>query len=84
LGQSYFYLGRLDEAERHLKQAKLLEPNHFSYPQVFLVEIYARRNQLPAAIREIEEFLKLHPDSETAGQMRKVLEVARARLTAKP
>jgi predicted Zn-dependent protease len=84
LGQSYFYLNRLDEAERHLKQAELLDPGHFSYPQVFLVEIYARRNQLPAAISEIEGFLKLHPDSEMADQMRKALEKARAGLPAKP
>jgi outer membrane protein assembly factor BamD (BamD/ComL family) len=61
-----------------------LDPGHFSYPQVFLVEIYARRNQLPAAISEIEGFLKLHPDSEMADQMRKALEKARAGLPAKP
>jgi Tfp pilus assembly protein PilF len=84
LGQNYFFLGKLDEAERHLKQAKALDPSHFSYPQLVLVEIYARKNQLPAAIAEIEEFLKLHPDSELAPKMRKVLEDARARLSPKP
>jgi len=84
LGQSLYFLGKLDEAERHLKQSKALDPSHFSYPQLVLVEIYARRNQLSAAIAEIEEFLKLHPDSEMVPKMRKVLENARARLLPKP
>ncbi len=84
LGQSYFFLGRLDEAERHLKQAKDLDPSHFTYPQVILAEIYARRNQLPQAIAEIEEFLKLHPDSPLTPRMQKALADARARLSAKP
>jgi predicted Zn-dependent protease len=84
LGQSYYFLGKLDEAETHLRQAKALDPSHFSYPQVVLVEIYARRNQLPAAIAEIEEFLKLHPDSEMAPRMQKALADARARLSSKP
>ncbi len=84
LGQSYYFLGRLDEAERHLKQAKELDPSHFSYPQVILVEIYARKNRLQDAIAEIEEFLKLHPDSSLAPRMQKALADARARLSAKP
>ncbi len=84
LGQSYYFLGRLDEAERHLKQAKALDPGHYSFPQVMLVEIYARRNQLPAAIAEIEEFLRLHPDSSLVPRMQKALKDAQARLAAKP
>ncbi len=80
LGQSYFFLGKLDEAEMHLRQAKALDPGHFSCPQIVLAEIYARRKQFPAAIAEIEEFLKLHPDSEMAPRMRKALSDARARV----
>jgi tetratricopeptide (TPR) repeat protein len=84
LGKNYFYLGRLDEAETHLKRAKALDAGHFSYPQVFLIEIYARKNQLAASIAEMEEFLKLHPDSDWAPKIREVLGVARSRLQQAP
>ncbi len=79
LGQSCYFLGKLDEAERHLKQAKALEPGHFTGPQLVLAEIYWKKNQPAAAIAELEEFLKLHPDSEMAPRLRKVIEAARAR-----
>ncbi len=79
LGKSYFYLGRLDDALTHLKRAKALDPSHFSYPHLFLIEIYARMNQLPAAIAEMEEFLKLHPDSDWAPKIRELLSRTRAR-----
>ncbi|HYK89625.1 MAG TPA: tetratricopeptide repeat protein [Acidobacteriota bacterium] len=84
LGQSYYFSGRLDEAEGHLKLAKKLDPSHYSCPQLVLVEIYARRNQLPSAIAEIEEFLKLHPDSPLVPRMQKALADARARLPGRP
>jgi Tfp pilus assembly protein PilF len=63
LGQSYFHLDRLEEAEVHLKQAKALDPGHFSLPQLMLSAIYRKRGNYAAAISEIEEFLALHPDS---------------------
>ncbi len=84
LGQSYFHLGDLENAERHLRQAKALDLSHFSLPQVILAELYLRRGQLPAAIAEMEEFLKLHPDSNLVPSIRKTLEAARASLTPKP
>ncbi len=84
LGKSYFYLDRLDDAETHLKRAKALDPSHFSFPQLFLIEIYARRNQLPAAIAEMEEFLKLHPDSDWTPRIKETLGMARERLKATP
>jgi Tfp pilus assembly protein PilF len=84
LGKSYFYLGQFDDAETYLRRAKAIDPSHFSYPQVILIEIYMRRNQLPAAIAEMEEFLKLHPDSDWVPGIRKALETARARLSSKP
>lgn len=52
LGQSYFYLGQLEEAETHLKQAKALDPAHFSLPQIVLAAIYRRRGNYAAAIKE--------------------------------
>jgi Tfp pilus assembly protein PilF len=84
LGKNYYYLGRLDEAETHLKRAKTLDPSHFSCPQIVLIEIYVKRNQLRAAIAETEEFLKLHPDSEYVPRLRQLLEAARAHLSATP
>jgi tetratricopeptide (TPR) repeat protein len=83
LGQSYFYLDQLDEAERHLKQAKSLDPAHFSFPQLVLVQIYARRQNLPALAEEMKEFLRLHPDAKQAPEIRKSLEKVRA-LQAQP
>ncbi len=84
LGKSLFYLGRLDDAETYLKRAKALDPGHFSYPQIFLIEIYARKNQLPSAIAEMQEFLKLHPDSDWAPRIRELLRTTSARLTTTP
>jgi Tfp pilus assembly protein PilF len=83
LGKSYFYLGKFDDAETYLKRAEAIDPSHFSYPQVILAEIYMRRNQVPAAMAEMEEFLKLHPDSDWAPGIRKALETARSRLPVK-
>ncbi len=80
LGISYFYLGRLDDAEIHLRKAKTLDAGHFTSPQLFLSEIYANRGQISAAISEIEELLKLHPDAENASTLRKTLESLRARI----
>jgi tetratricopeptide (TPR) repeat protein len=78
LGQSYFFLGQLDVAESHLKKAKSLDPSHFSHPQLVLMKIYASKNQVSEAIMEMEEFLRLHPDSHTASQIRELMEKAAA------
>jgi tetratricopeptide (TPR) repeat protein len=74
LGSSYFSLGRLDEAEIQLKEAKAIDPAHFSFPQLVLIEIYARKNQPEAAAAEIREFMKLHPDSDWIPKLREALE----------
>jgi len=74
LGSTYFFLGRLDEAESQLMQAKAIDPGHFSFPQLVLAEIYARKKQPAAAAAEIREFMKLHPDSELTPKLRKALE----------
>jgi hypothetical protein len=42
------------------------------------VQIYARRQNVPALISEIEEFLRLHPDAQQAPTLRNVLNQARA------
>jgi Tfp pilus assembly protein PilF len=79
LGQSYMYLGQLDLAEVELKKAKALDPGHFSFPQLVLAEIYARRQDFSRAALEVEEFIKLHPDSDRTPALRKILEQLRGK-----
>jgi tetratricopeptide (TPR) repeat protein len=78
LGQSYFQVGQIDPAERHLKQAKALDVRHFSFPQLVLAEIYARKEDRAAVIVELEEFLRYHPDSKLVPGVSRALEEARA------
>lgn len=74
LGLNHFLLGRMEPAIEHLTKAKKLDPAHFSRPQIVLAEIYARRHDNLAAVRELREFLKLHPDAPEAGRVRKSIE----------
>ena len=59
-----------DKAISYLKQAKQVEPGHFSYPQLPLARLYSRNGDEQAAAAELEEFMKLHPDSPQAAQIR--------------
>ncbi len=77
LGRSYFSLGALDSAQRHLKQAKALDPKHFSFPQLVLAEIYQRRNDSVSLMRELQEFLIFHPDSKRVPELTEWLERTR-------
>ncbi len=83
LGQNYFQLGQLETAERHLKLASSLDASHFTYPQLVLADIYQRRQDFPALTRELEDFLRLHPDSKKVQDVRKLLRYARARSAAR-
>jgi len=78
LGMSYFYLGKLDLAQKYLTAAKHLDPAHFSHPQLMLAEVYLRRQDRTAAASEMEEFLQYHPDSPQAGQVKEKLTQLRA------
>ena len=69
LGQCYLALGQLEDAERHLRQAKALDPRHFSFPQLVLAELYQQRRDGAALTHELEEFLKYHPDSDRVSQI---------------
>ena len=80
LGQTYFFLGKLDMAEAELRKAKTLDPAHFSYPQLLLAEIYARQQDPSSAARELEEFLKFHPDSDRAPRLRAVIQNLRGKV----
>jgi tetratricopeptide (TPR) repeat protein len=77
LGMSYFRAGQIEPAERHLKQAKALDVRHFSFPQLVLAQIYARKEDAAAMIAELEEFLHYHPDSKLAGGVSQALEKVR-------
>lgn len=79
LGQSYFFLNELDKAEVELKKAKSLDPAHFSFPQLVLAEIYARMQNPGSALRELEEFLRLHPDSDRAAAVRNAIQKLRGK-----
>jgi tetratricopeptide (TPR) repeat protein len=61
LGQSFFYLKRYDEALSHLKTAKDIDPMSFTLPGFFIAETYQARGETERAVREYEEFLKVHP-----------------------
>jgi Tfp pilus assembly protein PilF len=70
LGMTYALLGRVEPAEKHLREAVRLDPAHFSQPQLFLAEIYARRGDREEAARWLESLLEVHPDSPHAAQIK--------------
>jgi len=78
LGMNYFYLGKLDLAQRYLTAAKRLDPAHFSHPQLMLAEIALRRHDRTVAAGELEEFLRYHPDAPEAGKIKEKLAQLRA------
>ena len=81
LGLSYLYAGDDASALTHLRKAKELDPSHFSYPQLHLMQIYERMGDSAAAQAEMQEFLHLHPHSRLAPQVRTRLDRIRARDT---
>jgi len=84
LGTNYFYLGQVEKAEEHLKEAKRLDPNHFSYPQILLIEIYLQKNRLSEAIAEMDEFVRRYPDSEWSKKIKKLKETLQTRPPSHP
>lgn len=77
LGQTFFVMGDLGLAERHLSRAKSLDPHHFSYPRLVLAEIYWIKQDYSAVVRELEEFLRIHPDVAFSEKLMSVLDSAR-------
>ena len=82
LGMSYFFLDKLDQAQKYLTAAKRIDPAHFSHPQLILAQIDMRRDDRAAAAGELEEFLRYHPDSPQAGKIKD--EIARLRAQPNP
>jgi tetratricopeptide (TPR) repeat protein len=62
MGMNYFALGRLDLARKYLGEARRIDPGHFSSPQLLLAEICLRKGDPLGAVRELEEYLRYHPD----------------------
>jgi len=78
LGINYLFLEDPERALKHLLEAKRLDPAHFSQPQIYLAEIYARRGDVKAAIAELEEYIRLHPDAPETRKIREKAEQLRA------
>ena len=64
MGMNYYGLGQLELARKYLNEARHIDLGHFSHPQLLLAEICLRTGDKPGAIRELEEFLKYHPDAK--------------------
>ena len=79
LGQNCFRLGDFDKAEEQLRLTKALDPAHFSFPQLILAQIYEHRREYKLMTLELEDFLKLHPDSPRNDGIREQLEEAHSR-----
>lgn len=79
LGMTYLALGKLDLAEKSLKEAIRLDPAHFSYPQIHLAEVYLRRGEKLQAADVLEQFLSRHPDYAGAQRMRAAMEEFRSK-----
>jgi len=77
VGKSYLVLRDFGKAETHLRQAKALDPRHFSSPQLALADLYFLQARYQERIRELEEYLEYHPDGHFAERVRTLLEDAR-------
>jgi Tfp pilus assembly protein PilF len=65
LAWAQFGLNRLIEAERSLEQALLRNAN-FAEAYLLLTKIHVRQHNLPAAIEDLESYLKIEPRNEQA------------------
>lgn len=79
LGMSYFLVGNLDLAKKHLEIARSLDPAHFSYPQLILFEIALRQGDRHGAADVLEDFLVHHPDWPRADAAKKTIADLRSR-----
>ena len=73
LGINFFYKGQFQKAREFLLRAKQADPSHFSYPQLFLAEIYGKQGKLAEARSELDEMLRLHPDAPVTDMARNAL-----------
>ncbi len=74
LGLSHFLAGEDEDALNFLLLTEELDPAHFTNPQLPLAQIYLRHSQEQAALEELEDFLRYHPDSPEAPSVRAMVE----------
>jgi tetratricopeptide (TPR) repeat protein len=79
LGLTYYLIGSLDLATKHLEQAIEIDPAHFSHPQLVLFRIHLRQGNPYAAADALEDFLTRHPDWPWASNMRSTIVELRSR-----
>jgi tetratricopeptide (TPR) repeat protein len=79
LGLTYYLIGSLDLATKHLEQAIEIDPAHFSYPQLVLFRIHLRQGNPDAAADALDDFLTRHPDWPRASNMRSTIVELRSR-----
>lgn len=82
MGMAQLQLGKLQEAEQHLREAIRLDPAHFSYPQMHLAEVLHRQGYRAETADVLESFLKVHPDHEAVQAIRLKIEQLRSPLPA--
>jgi tetratricopeptide (TPR) repeat protein len=79
LGLTYYLIGNLDLATKHLEEAIEIDPLHFSHPQLVLFRIHLRQGHPDAAADVLEDFLTRHPDWPRASNMRSTIVELRSR-----
>jgi len=79
LGVNFFQLGRFDDAEPYLLEAKRLDTAQPMQPQLFLAEIHRQRGHTRAAAAELGELLSLRPDGPLAAVLREKITMLAAR-----
>lgn len=79
LGLTYYLIGNLDLATKHLEEAIEIDPLHFSHPQLVLFRIHLRQGNPDAAADALEDFLTRHPDWPRASNMRSTIVELRSR-----
>ncbi|MDD5542103.1 MAG: tetratricopeptide repeat protein [Acidobacteriia bacterium] len=77
LGYVDYKLNRLDEAEKHLKRAMMLDPELGSYSRLQLTNIYIKQSQLTEAYQQLEGFLKEQPTAEEAAKVMHDMKILR-------
>jgi tetratricopeptide (TPR) repeat protein len=70
LGLGYFLAGDDESALNYLLLTQELDPAHFTNPQIPLARIYLRHSEEEAALEELEDFLRIRPDSPEADSVR--------------
>jgi tetratricopeptide (TPR) repeat protein len=73
LGMTYYSLGQLDLAVKHLERARQIDPASFTLPQLSLFEIHYQRGERREAAEDLEDFLTHHPDWTQAAKMRETI-----------